>query len=59
MELGAAIREHKLDQLIAQEEARGIGPIDRAELDQRIADLIRAPFDPCVTIKEKYQANYS
>jgi hypothetical protein len=40
--MSAAIKSGRLQEFIAQEEARGIGPVDRAELDRRIADLIKA-----------------
>jgi hypothetical protein len=41
--LSSALKTGRLDDFIAQEEARGIGPIGRAELDRHIAALIKAP----------------
>lgn len=40
--LSQAIKDGRLQEFIAQEEARGIGPIGRAELDRSIAVLIKA-----------------
>jgi len=41
--LKQALEDGRLAEFAAQEEARGIGPIDRAELDRAVAKLIRAP----------------
>ena len=41
--LHEAIKTDRLEDFIQQEEARGIGPISRLELDQKIAALIKAP----------------
>jgi hypothetical protein len=41
--LAAALKSDRLDDFIAQEEARGVGPIDRAELDHALAKMIKAP----------------
>ena len=41
--LNEAVKSGRLQDFIAQEEARGIGPIDRADLDRAIATLIKAP----------------
>lgn len=41
--LTEALAEGRLPDFIAQEEARGIGPIDRAELDVGIAALVKGP----------------
>jgi hypothetical protein len=41
--LSEALKTGRLQDFIAQEEARGIGPIDRAELDAVAAALIKAP----------------
>lgn len=38
-----ALKTGRLPDFIAQEEARGIGPIDRAELDAGIAALVKGP----------------
>ncbi len=43
LSLSSATRDGRLPEFIAQEEARGIGPINRAELDRDIAALIKAP----------------
>ena len=39
LSLAQAAMTGQLQEFIAQEEARGIGPIDRAELDRKIATL--------------------
>ena len=41
--LSEAIKTDRLADFIAQEEARGVGPIDRAEFDALAAALIKAP----------------
>lgn len=41
--LATAIKEGRLQEFIAQEEARGIGAIARAELDRALGDVVRAP----------------
>lgn len=41
--LANAMKSGRLQDFIAQEEARGIGPIGRAELNLAIAALIKAP----------------
>lgn len=41
--LADAVREGRLDEFIAQEEARGVGPAKKAELDAALARVIRAP----------------
>jgi hypothetical protein len=42
--LSEAIKSGRLQEFIAQEEARGVGPIDRAEFDALlIATLAKAP----------------
>lgn len=41
--LAEAVSTNRLSDFIAQEEACGIGPIDRAELDALTAALIKAP----------------
>jgi hypothetical protein len=43
LSLTAALQKGKLDDFIAQEEARGVGPIDRAEFDSSAAALVKAP----------------
>jgi hypothetical protein len=40
--LSEAISEGRLPEFIAQEEARGIGPIDRAEFDGTVFKIIKA-----------------
>jgi hypothetical protein len=40
--LHAALSERRMEEFIAQEEARGIGPIDRAEFDGAASTLIKA-----------------
>lgn len=41
--LSEAISGDRLPEFIAQEEARGIGPIDRAEFDGVVFKVIKAP----------------
>jgi hypothetical protein len=41
--LSQAVRDGRLAEFIAQEEARGIGPIDRADFDAAVAALVKAP----------------
>jgi hypothetical protein len=41
--LSQAVKTGRLQEFIAQEEARGVGPIDRAELDRALAKMIKAP----------------
>lgn len=41
--LATALSSGRLTDFIAQEEARGVGPINRAEFDAAKAALIRAP----------------
>lgn len=43
LSLSAALKAGKLADFIAQEESRGVGPIDRAEFDALAAALIKAP----------------
>lgn len=43
MTLAEAMKSGRLDEFIAQEEARGVGPIDRAEFEMLAAALIKAP----------------
>lgn len=41
--LAEAIKDGRLQEFIAQEEARGVGPIDRADFDALAAALVKAP----------------
>ena len=41
--LAEAMKTGQLQEFIAQEEARGIGSIERSELDRALAKLIKAP----------------
>jgi hypothetical protein len=43
LSLSEAVKMGRLDEFIAQEEARGIGPIDRADFDATLAKLVKAP----------------
>jgi hypothetical protein len=38
-----AVRENHLQEFIAQEESRGVGPIDRETFDALAAALVKAP----------------
>lgn len=42
--LAKALKDEALADFIAQEEARGVGPIDRAEFDALTAALVKAPL---------------
>jgi hypothetical protein len=42
--LSHAIKTGRLAEFIAQEEARGVGPIDRKELDATIKKLVTTPL---------------
>ena len=41
--LSEAIKTWRLQDFIDQEEARGVGPVDRAELDNALSKVIKAP----------------
>jgi hypothetical protein len=41
--LSEAILGGRLPEFIAQEEARGIGPIDRAEFDGALSQIVKEP----------------
>jgi hypothetical protein len=41
--LSEAVKTGRLQEFIAQEEARGVGPVDRAELDRALAKMVKAP----------------
>ena len=41
--LADAAKANRLAEFAAQEEARGIGPIDRADFDRAVAKLVTAP----------------
>lgn len=41
--LAKAISEGRLDEFVAQEEARGVGPISEAKFDETASTVIRAP----------------
>ena len=41
--LSEAVKAGQLQEFIAQEEARGIGPIDRAEFDALLAKSVKEP----------------
>jgi len=43
LSLSEAVKSRRLDEFIAQEEARGIGPIDQAEFDIAIAAHVTGP----------------
>jgi hypothetical protein len=40
--LAKALKTNRISEFVAQEEARGIGPIDRAEFDGAVAKVIKA-----------------
>jgi hypothetical protein len=41
--LSDAMKTGQLQEFIAQEEARGVGSIERAELDRALAAMLKAP----------------
>jgi hypothetical protein len=41
--LSDAVKSGRLQEFIKQEEARGIGPIDRAEFDALVTKAVKAP----------------
>jgi hypothetical protein len=41
--LSEAVKSGRLQDFIAQEEARGVGPIDQSEFDALTAALVKAP----------------
>lgn len=43
MSLQDAIKDGRLEDFIAQEEARGVGPISEAEFDNTASTVIRTP----------------
>ncbi len=43
LSLHQAVKEGRIADFIAQEESRGVGPVDRAEFDALTAALIKAP----------------
>ncbi len=43
LSLSEAVKTGRLNEFIDQEEARGVGPIDRAAFDSLTATLIKAP----------------
>jgi hypothetical protein len=43
LSLSDALKQDRLSDFIAQEETRGIGSIERSELDRTLAKLIKAP----------------
>lgn len=49
LSLREAIESNKLAEFISQEEARGVGPINRAQLDRAIAKIVKAPQSKCRT----------
>ena len=42
--LSEAVKSGRLQDFIAQEEARGVGPIDHSEFDALTAALVKAPL---------------
>jgi hypothetical protein len=43
LSLSEAVRTNRLAEFIAQEEARGIGPIDRADFEAAFGKVVKAP----------------
>ncbi len=43
LSLSEAIRENRLEEFIAQEEARGVGPVSEAEFIETASAVIRTP----------------
>jgi hypothetical protein len=42
LSLSAAIKKGQLDQFVAEQEAAGLGPIDRAEFDGAVSRVVKA-----------------
>jgi hypothetical protein len=49
--LSEAIKNGRLQEFIAQEEARGVGSINRAELDCALTKIIKAPQSKDQTLR--------
>lgn len=49
--LSEAIRNRRLTEFVAQEEARGIGPAERKKLDKAIEGLIKQPQSKDQTLR--------
>ncbi len=43
LSLRRAVAENRVEEFIDQEEARGIGPVERDEFDRALAETIRSP----------------
>jgi hypothetical protein len=57
--LSAAIQTGRLEEFAAQEELRGVGPIDRAEFDGAVSGAIKAPPPKGRTSRSAYAGNSS
>jgi hypothetical protein len=49
LSLSEAIKKGQLDQFVAEQEAAGLGPIDRAEFDGAVSRVIKAQQSVCRT----------
>ena len=43
LSLSEAVKTGRIRDFIAQEEARGVGPVDRADFEAILAKLVKAP----------------
>jgi hypothetical protein len=55
--LAEAMKSGRLQEFIAQEEARGIGPADRAKLDRALAKVIKSPKSEDQTSRSALRGN--
>jgi hypothetical protein len=59
LSLSEAIKKDQLDQFVAEQEAAGIGPIDRAEFDVAVPRVIKAPQSKDQTSRSASDENSS
>ncbi len=55
--LAEALKTGRLQEFIAQEETRGVGPIDRAEFDALLGKAATAPQSKDRTSRSAYDGN--
>jgi hypothetical protein len=57
--LNEATKTGKIDDFISQEEARGVGPVDRAEFDGAVANVIKERRSVDQTLRSASAGNSS
>jgi hypothetical protein len=57
--LAKALETNRISEFVAQEEARGIGPIDRADFDGAVAKVIKAQRSEDRTLHSASDGNSS